>query len=180
MKNLAVKNDCFGEVEYESLTEEMKKRALPLLMFMVLKRKGVLKSRGVANGSRQRVHADKNEVSSPTPDFYSLKHACGVAAKEGRDTGTVDLPGFFLQTEAADEGELVVIKLTGTIALLLVECDPGRWKRHLRRENGKWVTHALCKKIIYGTLNAALMAYKKLTKLLRSWGLEMNPCDPCA
>ena len=38
MKNLVVKNDCFGEVEYESLTEEMKKRSLLLLMFMVLSR----------------------------------------------------------------------------------------------------------------------------------------------
>ena len=42
------------------------------------------------------------------------------------------------------------------------------------------MTHALCNKITCGTLNAALMAHKKLTKLLRSWGLEMNPCDPCA
>ena len=50
----------------------------------------------------------------------------------------------------------------------------------LKRENGKWVTHALCEKITHGTLNDVLMACKKLTRMLRSWGLEMNPHDPYA
>ena len=34
-------------------------------------------------------------------------------------------------------------------------------------------------KVIYGTVKAALKAYKKLAKYLRSWGLEMNPYNPC-
>jgi len=51
MKNLVVKNDCFKEVDYATLTEEMKNKALLLLIFMMMKRNGVLKSRGVANGS---------------------------------------------------------------------------------------------------------------------------------
>ena len=124
MRNLAVKNDRFKEVNYDSLTEDVKKKALPLLMFMVMKRNGTLKSRGVENGSKQRVHIDKNEVSSPTPDFCSLKHACAVASKEGRNTGTVDLPSFFLQTEANEDDEPIIIKVTEVVALLLVECDP--------------------------------------------------------
>ena len=68
-RNLAVKNDCFGEFSCESLTEEMKRRALPLLMFMSLKINGDLKSRGAANGSFQRAHTDKVDCTSPTPDF---------------------------------------------------------------------------------------------------------------
>ena len=79
---------------------------------------------------------DKNEVSSPTPDFYSIKHVCGVAAKEDRDTGTVDFPGFFLQTEANDDDEPLLIKLTGAIALLLVESDIDKWKKHLKERMG--------------------------------------------
>ena len=54
-----------------------------------------------------------------------------------------------------------------------------KWKKHVKRDNGKWVTHALCKKITCGALNATLMAHKKLTRMLRSWELKMNPHDPC-
>ena len=55
--------------------------------------------------------------------FFALKHAHGTSAKEERDVATIDLLGFFLQTEADDEDETVV-KLTGAVVLLLVECDP--------------------------------------------------------
>ena len=95
-----------------------------------------------------------------------MKYVCAVAAKEGRDTGTVDLPGFFLQTEANEDDEPIIVKFTGAMSLLLVECDE-RWRKHLRRENGKWVIYAKCSKIIYGTVNAALMAYRKLTRYLK-------------
>ncbi len=77
----------------------MKDKALPILMFMVLKRNRLLKTRGVADGSVQRLYTDKDSVSSPTPDFYAFKYLCAIITKEGRDVATVDLPGFFLQTE---------------------------------------------------------------------------------
>ena len=35
--NNLVTHDCFGEVEYESLTDEEKRKALPILTFMILK-----------------------------------------------------------------------------------------------------------------------------------------------
>ena len=90
----------FGEFQCDSLTKEMKWRVLPLLMLMMLKRNGDLKSRGTANGSFQIVHTDKVDFTSPTPDFYALKHVVAVAAKESLDAATVDLPAFFLQIEA--------------------------------------------------------------------------------
>ena len=104
---------------------------------------------------------------SLTLDFYSLKYACVVAAKEGRDTGMVDLLGFFLQTKA-DKKDNPIIKITRAIALLLVECDSSRWKKYLKREKGKWIIYAICNKVIYRTLNAAFIAYKKLTNILSS------------
>ena len=73
-------------------------------MFMVIKRNSDLKSKGVSDGSHQKLCTDKADCTSPTPDFCSIKCACHVAAKEDRDVGTADLPGFFLQTEA-DEDE---------------------------------------------------------------------------
>ena len=170
------KNKCFGELNYDELTQDQKDKALPILMFMVLKRNGALKSRAVANGSVQRLYTDKEDVSSPTPDFYAFKYVAAVIGKEGRDVGTVDLPGFFLQT---NQEEFIMLKLTGVIALMLVESDPEKWKKHLRQEDGKWVIYVLCDKAIYGTMNAALLAYKKLAKLFKSWGMTMNPYDPC-
>jgi hypothetical protein len=168
-------NDCFGETEYEKLSQDAKDKALPILMFMVLKRNGSLKTRGCANGSVQRLYTNKEDVSSPTPDFYAFKFVCAVIAREGRDAASVDLPGFFLQT---DQDELILLKVTGAVALLLVESD-SKWKKHLRKENGKWVIYVICKKAIYGTMNAALLAYKKLAKLFRAWGFKMNPYDAC-
>ena len=175
IKNLTG-NDCFGEVDYDKISQDDKDKALPILMFMVLKRNGLLKTRGCANGSVQRLYTDKADVSSPTPDFYSFKFIAAVIAREGRDVATVDLPGFFLQT---DQDEKILLKVTGAVALLLVESDSAKWKKHLRKENGKYVIYVLCKKAIYGTMNAALLAYKKLAKLFTQWGFKMNPYDPC-
>jgi len=153
IKNLAVKNNCFGEVDYKSLSQEKKDKALPILMFMVKKRNGDIKTRGFANGSVQRINTDKNSVSSPTPELYAFKYVCAVIAKVGRDVATVDLPGFFLQTEQDGEEE-ILLKLTGAVALLLVESDEEKWKKHVVQENGKCTIYVLCNKDIYGTMNA--------------------------
>jgi hypothetical protein len=42
--NNLVKRDVFGEVDYESLSPQQHKWALPILLFMVMKRNGTLKS----------------------------------------------------------------------------------------------------------------------------------------
>ena len=55
IENLAEKNNCFKEVDCESLTEEMKKIAMSMLMFIVAKRNGATKSRGMARGGHQKV-----------------------------------------------------------------------------------------------------------------------------
>ena len=108
----------------------------------------------------------------PTPDFYAFKYIVAVIAKEGRDCATVDLPGFFLQTEQEEE---ILLKLTGSVAILLTESDPTKWKKHLVKDNGKDVIYVICNKAIYGTMNAALLAYKKLANLFKDWGFVMNP-----
>ena len=123
IRNLAEKNECFREVNYDGPSQEKKDKASPLLLPMAMKRNGDLKTRGAANGKIQKMHADKSDASSPAPDFNSLKCLYAVFAKEGRDTATADLPGFFLQTKQEEE---VLIKITGAAALLLVESDQTR------------------------------------------------------
>ena len=52
--------------------------------------------------------------------------------------------------------------------------------KHLQQENGKYVMYVKCNKAIYSTMNAVLLAYKKLAKLFSGWGSAMNPSyDPC-
>jgi len=60
-----------------------------------------------------------------------------------------------------------------------VESDEEKWKKYVVQENGKCTIYVLCNKAIYGTMNAALLAYRKLAKLFKSWGLIMNPYNPC-
>ena len=62
----------------------MKDKALPLLMFVLMKQNGDLKIRDCANGSFQLVCTENNECISPAKDFHTLKFTCGVIAKEGR------------------------------------------------------------------------------------------------
>ena len=56
-------------------------------------------------------------------DFFSIKHAYRVTIQEGYNAATLDLLSFFLQTKFNNEDELILIKLTGVIALLLVAYD---------------------------------------------------------
>ena len=83
-----------------------------------------------------------------------------MAAKECRDSATIDHSGFFFQAKADDDDEPLIIKLEVSVALLLVESDEVKWKKNLRLENVKWETHDICSKIIYSALNAALITHK--------------------
>ena len=94
MKILTMNNSCFAEIEHAAITQETKDRALSLLMLMVLKINEYLKTRGVANESKQRPCIDKNDCSYPTLDSHAFKCTCRVIAKERIDTATVDLPDF--------------------------------------------------------------------------------------
>ena len=51
MKNLTLKNNYFGEIEFESLTEEIKEYTLLLLMFVIIKHSSELKTRRYSNSS---------------------------------------------------------------------------------------------------------------------------------
>ena len=99
--------------------------------------------------------------------FSCIKHAVAVAAKNEPDAHAVGSPGHFLQTEVDDLDDILIVKFSGELALLLVESDKERWKKNLHRENGEWVAHAKCDKVTCGTLNADLMTHKKLDNFLK-------------
>ena len=76
------------------------------------------------------------------------------------------MTGVFLQNEADEDEEPIIIELTGVVDLLLEETDK-KWKKHLRGENGKWVACATCNKIVHGSMNTTLIAHKKLARSLK-------------
>jgi hypothetical protein len=89
---------------------------------------------------------------------------------------TVDIPGAFMH---ADMDETVHIKLVGKMAELLVLVDPKLYRKYVKIENGKPVLYAKLRKALYGTLKAALLFWKLLSKTLKNWGFTVNPYDPC-
>eukprot|EP00957_Ditylum_brightwellii_P196404 14964730-Ditylum_brightwellii.AAC.1 len=85
--------------EPEKLTHEEKKMSLQYLMFLTKKRCGRIKSRGCADGRKQRSYIPKDDASAPTVAIESLMLSCLIDAKEGRDVVTVDIPGAFMQAD---------------------------------------------------------------------------------
>ena len=101
-----------------------------------------------------------------------------MIAKQLIDVATVDLSGFFLQTNRKGN-DITTLRLTRALVLLLVCNDSKRWHKHLRSENDTCVLCVVCDKSIYVTLNAALLICKKLARGFGEWKLIMNQCNPC-
>jgi Reverse transcriptase (RNA-dependent DNA polymerase) len=62
---------------------------------------------------------------------------------------------------------------------MLVSLDTVLYKPFVVHENNDKVLYVQLLKALYGTLQAALLFYKKLKKDLESIGFKINPYDPC-
>ena len=157
--------EIFEEIDYNSFTKKELKDALPVLLFLSLKRDNSVKGRACLDDRKQRLWMQKEDTASPTIAVEALFYTFVMDALEESDGATCKLPGNFLQTEM--EGK-VIIWINGALALLLVKIDPERW-----------VVYIKCSKAIYSTLNAAILSYEKLVGHLGDWGFEINPYEPC-
>jgi Reverse transcriptase (RNA-dependent DNA polymerase) len=175
LKQLHDKN-TFQPKMPSTLTAAEKSAALQCLMFLKEKRNGSIKGRGCADGRKQRLYTAKEDASSPTVAIESVMLSCVVDAAEGRDVATVDIPGAFLH---ADMEDVVHMKLEGTMAEIMVRINPAMYKKYTHIVNGKQVLYVELKKALYGTLKAALLFWKRLTKELHDLGFETNPYDVC-
>ena len=90
-------------------------------MFLKEKRDGKIKSRTVANGSKQRSYIRKEDASSPTPSADAIFVTAAIDAYERRHVAQFDIPGAFLHT---DTNEDIVMVLEGPLAELMVKLDP--------------------------------------------------------
>jgi len=177
MKELQQVHDMegFEPKHWHELTTLERQRALKYLMYLKEKRCGKLKSRGCADGRKQRLYTNKNETTSPTVALASIMLSCAIDTHEGRDVATVDIPGAFLQTEMQEDEPDVHVVMEGKIAELLEKIHPPTYHEYVHKHRGKSVIYVKLKKALYGTLKAALLSWKKLSRTLTDIGFVINP-----
>ena len=61
----------------------------------------------------------------------------------------------------------------------LLKLHTRRYDDHVRWYIGKPVLYAWLTGALYGTLNAALLFWQKLSAKLQEWGFALNPYNPC-
>ncbi len=97
-----------------------------LSCFSQKKRLGEIKAQGCANGSKQRDHIAKGEVTAPTVSLESIFIQGAIFACKERDVATCDIPGAFLQ---ADNPDYVLLQLDGILAELMVTVAPNIYRK---------------------------------------------------
>jgi len=163
-------------VHAHTLTRHQRGAALRYLMFLKEKRSGEVKGRGCADGRKQRLYKTKEETSSPTVSTEALFLTCAVDAVEKRAVLICDIPGAFMQ---ADIDETVHLRLEGPILSALLRID-STYAKFVVLERGKPVLYTELDKALYGTLQAALLFWERLSRFLTDrLGFEINPYDEC-
>jgi hypothetical protein len=163
-------------IDSATMTRDEKRATLRYLMFLTKKRCGRIKGRGCADGRKQRKTTAKEDASAPTVAIESVLLTATIDATEGRDVATMDIPAAFMQ---ADIDEVVHVKFEGEMAEMLVKMDPKLYRKFVKNENGKTVLYVELLKALYGTMRAALLFWKLLSRKLVEWGFEINPYDWC-
>ena len=175
LRQLVYRNVMRG-VKRSDMSREETKSALQYLMFLKEKRSGKIKGRGCADGRKQRLYKGKDETSSPTVFIESLFLSSMIDAHEHRKVMTLDIPGAFMQT---DIDETIHIRLDGPLADLLIKVDPS-YQDYVCHERGQRVIYTCLNKALYGTLQAAMLFWKELTKFVTAdLGFTINPYDSC-
>jgi hypothetical protein len=163
-------------IDSKSMLEQQQCRALEYLMFLKKKRCRKVKGQECADGRKQQVYTAKEKASSPTVSVESLMLSCTIDAMEGQDVATADIPGAFMQ---ADMDEVVHIHIEGTMAKILLEIDKKHYEPFVKMHGRKKVIYVQLLKALYGTMQAALLFWRKLSEKLSTLGFILNPYNQC-
>lgn len=140
------------------------------------KRCGKKKAPGCADGCKQRIYKTKNNTSSLMVSTEALLISCTIDAEEQRDIATCDVPGAFMQ---ANIDEKVHVSMRDEFAELFIKLKPDLYSQFVTMENGKPDIYLQLNKVLYGTLQVALMFWRNLSNTLKEWGIVTNPYDQC-
>ena len=169
--------DVMKPVHKDCLTPKQRKEALAYLMFLKRKRCGKIKGRGCADGRKQRAYITKEDSTAPTVSTEAVFLSAVIDSMEGRNVVVLDVPGAFMQAEI---DELVHVRFTGAMVILLLEIDHEMYKDYVIIEKGERVMYMELLKALYGTLRAARLFWQKLSKqLIDEWGFIPNKYDDC-
>ena len=109
----------------------------------------------VADGSRQRVYMNKDDVTSPTVQLESLLMTWTIDALEGRNIATADVGGAFLLPDIVD---FVLVKIDGEVVDIMCEANPS-YMQYVTCEYNKKVLYMKLRKSLYGIMEAAILWY---------------------
>ena len=87
--------DVFEPIAADSLSNEEKKKALSLIIFLKEKQNGTIKAQSCANGSVQRLHVAKEEAAFPTVALESVFVTSTIEARKNREVVTINIYGYF-------------------------------------------------------------------------------------
>jgi hypothetical protein len=155
--------DVFEPITMDSLSNEKKKKALSLLIFLKEKQNCTIKAQSCANRSVQQLHVAKEEVASPTLALESVFVTNTIDARENREVVRIDISGVFLHATNKDN---VVMQMNGTLAELMAKTDPKLYRKFLVDKIGKKVLYVGLEKALYGMMKSALLFQQKLVSEL--------------
>jgi hypothetical protein len=125
----------------------------------------------VAGGNKQREYISKEDASSPTVATEAVLLSCIIDAEEGRDVAVIDIPNAFIQTQVEDEGDMAIIRIRRVLVDILVKIAPDIYKSYVTTDKGTKQLLVQCQNVLYGTIVASLLYYRKFTKSLTRVGI---------
>ena len=130
----------------------------------------------MAGGNKQRGYISKEDASSPTVASESVLLSCIIYAEEGRDVAVIDIPNVFIQTRVEDEKDMAIIKIRGILVDILVDLAPDVYREFVTTDK-KGVKKLVVQfqNVLYRTMVASLLYYRKFVKSLTDIGFVLNP-----
>jgi hypothetical protein len=138
--NMLIKEKVF--VEIKNPTDEHIHKALLIHCFVIEKRDGRIKARGVADGRSQQRYTEE-ETYSPTVKLESILPNAFIDAHEGRHIVTIGIKGVFLKAKVSEEMELI-LKMSGELAQIMCGIDSS-----LKINQSRDFVLEMCKSIVW-------------------------------
>ena len=165
-------------VHVSDLSPAQRSKVIKTLMFLKDKYRAdgtfdKIKARLVARGDMQRGLSEQS-TSSPTASTTAAFMNAAIAAKEHRHVATVDVTGAFLN--APMSGEEVFVQLDRKLAQMACKVSP-EYRDFIDPSNGTLVLQL--QRALYGTQQASLLWYNKLTEILTKLGFVPNSYEVC-
>ena len=100
------------------------------------------------------------DTSSPMVSLPSVLSTTTIDAHEKREVAVVNIPNAYVQTP--NEGDRVIMKIKGQLALILVKTSPELYSQYLTKEKDKPVLYVQLDRAIYRMLHSGMFSTENL------------------